>query len=376
MTQSSMKPVEFVLATAEDYDELMAMSGGIYKGMDYLPSQYHAWLKDHRRHVFLAKNEGKIVAFESFLLVDGGETAVVEGLRVAPWMRGQGVAGLIQKFCFDTLNSDHPGVKRVRLMRAENPPPNMLKKYKVIHTKAVLSKVLPSNHLQEAIKSMEARLDNVGELNNFSVLELSEVLTLIDGTKTSEELLPHGLLIQNWLPLTTQRSNLEMLFERGVVWIYSQSNNTHASMESSDYNTTGSANKNKPNNVNRDTAHNTEDSNALSPPSPRAPAGFLSLGTPPLLVPYAEATYRFDVDLFGVDPASAKIHVVQQLKRCTNVLPAEASIVCFMYAEESLRSHLNHLCEELAPYIVVKEQMVLEMDIKEHFSEMFTVSSN
>lgn len=32
-------------------------------------------------------------------MIDAGRTALVEGLRVAPWERGKGVAGLLQRFC-------------------------------------------------------------------------------------------------------------------------------------------------------------------------------------------------------------------------------------------------------------------------------------
>ncbi|XP_068128234.1 probable N-acetyltransferase 16 [Hyperolius riggenbachi] len=326
MSESS---IEFVPATAEDYDEVMSFSGGIYNGTDYLPFRYHAWLKDHRRRMFLAKSEGKIVAFESFLLVDDGKTAAAEALRVAPWMRGQGVAGLIQKFCLDVLRSEHQSAKRVRLTRTENPPPNMLKKYKVVHSKAFVSAIISSDQLEEAINLLEGRVDNTRESTTYCILEPSEVLKLFDGTKTARELLPGRLLVQGWLPLTTQRSNLEMLFERKIFWIYSKAYRTNV---------------------------------PLSSPT-TDPAEFLSLGTPPYPVPYADTTYRFDIDMFGTDPKCAKTHVLQQLKLCMQSLPAGAGLICFMYAEESLRNELSDFCEGLTPFNRGKKQMILEMEI-------------
>ncbi|XP_018422169.1 PREDICTED: probable N-acetyltransferase 16 [Nanorana parkeri] len=344
MSESPMAGIDFAPATAEDYEELMSISGGIYKGMDYLPCKYHEWLKDHRRRMFMARSEGKIVGFESFLLVDGGETAVVQGLRVAPWTRGKGVAGIIERFILGKLHSDHQHVKRVRLTRSENPPPSLLTKYKVIHSKAVLSVSLPSGQLAKDIKLLEARLDNVGQLNHFTVLEPAEVLQLFNGAKTAEDLLPGGLLLQGWLPLSTQRSNLEMLFERNFTWIYSQPRNMSVSAN----------------------GHQTDHENKVrggSPPLPPSSTGFLSLGTPAYPVPYADATYRFDVDMFGIDPASAKMHVVEQLKLCTQSLPAGISLICIMFGEESLRTELNQLIEGLAPFFLVNEQMLLEMEI-------------
>ncbi|XP_040198008.1 probable N-acetyltransferase 16 [Rana temporaria] len=355
MSVSSMARIDFVPATAEDYKELMSISDGIYKGMDYLPFNYHAWLKDHRRRMFLAKSEGKIVGFESFLLVDGGGTAVLQGLRVAPWMRGQGMAGIIQRYCLDKLHSDHPQVKRVRLTRGEDPPPNLLRMFKVINSKAMVSILLPSDQLEKDIKLLESRLDNVGRSIDCTIVEPAEVLKLFDGTKTREDLFPGDLLVQNWLPLTTHRSNLEMLFERGVIWIYSEACNTSGSSELSAENSAGSADGYQTNN---------ENLVRRGPPTqPSSPAGFLSLGTPAFPVAYANATYVFHIDLYGVDQASLKRHIIEQIKLCIQTLPAGSSIFCFMYTEQSLRSDLIHLCEGLTPFVVLKDQMVLEMDI-------------
>ncbi|XP_063786230.1 probable N-acetyltransferase 16 [Pseudophryne corroboree] len=324
-------------ATADDYEEVMSISGGIYKGVDYLPYRYHAWLKDPRRRMFLAKCDGKVVGFESFLLVDGGVTAVVEGLRVAPWMRGRGVAGIIQKYCIDTLRSDHPEVTTVSLSRAENPPPSLLKKYTLISSKAVISVLLPSDQFEEGLKLLESRVDNSERSINHSVLGHTEVLKLFEGTKIEEELLPGGRLVQGWLPLTTHRANLELLLERKIIWLYSHPCDTGDFLVSSSDNTTS------------DTSRS----------SPR----FLSLGTHPFPIPFAKGAHRLDIDMFGNDPACAKSHVLKQLKMGIQALPAGGDIIFFMFAEESLRAVLNDLCEGLTPFIVVREQMVLDMEI-------------
>lgn len=84
------------------------------------------------------------VGFESFLLVDDGETAVAQGLRLAPWMRGKGLAGIFKKFLLEKLHSDHPQVKRLRFVHVEDPSPSMLKKYKVIHSKVLFIFSLPT----------------------------------------------------------------------------------------------------------------------------------------------------------------------------------------------------------------------------------------
>ncbi|XP_075061135.1 putative N-acetyltransferase 16 [Mixophyes fleayi] len=359
--------IHFLPATAEDYNEVMSISGGIYKGTDYLPHRYHAWLKDPRRRMFLAMSEGKVVGFESFILVDGGVTAVVEGLRVAPWIRGRGVAGLIQKFCMDTLRSDHPEVKSVCLTRAEDPPPAMLQKYRVINSKAIISVLLPSDQLKEVLKLLECRVDNFESSKTHSVLEPTEMLKLFEGAKIGEELVPGGRLIQSWLPFTTHKANVELLKERRIVSIYSnpcdgtisdtnrcQPSNEHIALTASSltplpYSTS---------------SIQSPDISALPLSSKNSSSpGFLSLGTPPYPVPFTKGAHRLDIDMFGNDPVYAKIHVLNHLKMGIQALPAAGDIICFIYAEESLRTELNHLCEGLTPFNQAREQMVLEMDI-------------
>ncbi|XP_063786229.1 histidine N-acetyltransferase-like [Pseudophryne corroboree] len=363
-------------ATAEDYEEVMSISGGIYKGTDYLPYRYHAWLKDPRRRMYLAKCDDKVVGFESFLLVDGGVTAVVEGLRVAPWMRGQGVAGIIQNFCINAIRADHPEVKTVSMTRTENPPPSLLKKYSIINCKAIIFMHLPSDQVEEGLKLLESRVDNSERSINHSVLGPTEVLKLFERTKLEEELLPGRRLVQCWLPLTTHKANLELLLERRIVWLYCHPCDTGDFLAESSDSTTcdtircqtshehSAITASTP--TSSDSTSTTQSHHNSAPPpssintsSPR----FLSLGTPPFPIPLAKGTHKLDIDLFGNDPECAKIHVLKQLKMGIQALPAGGDIICVLYAEESLRAALNDLCEGLATFFYVREQMVLDMEI-------------
>lgn len=79
-----------------------------------------------------ANGLGPQIALESVNVIDAGETALVEGLRVAPWERGKGVAGLLQRFCSQLVKRQHPGVKVARLTRDYQLGPRELKKYRLI----------------------------------------------------------------------------------------------------------------------------------------------------------------------------------------------------------------------------------------------------
>lgn len=58
---SADPPLEFTVATEKEFEEILAMSKGIYGGLDYLPSRYHAWIREPNRTVVLAKKNGSVV---------------------------------------------------------------------------------------------------------------------------------------------------------------------------------------------------------------------------------------------------------------------------------------------------------------------------
>ncbi|KAG8147971.1 hypothetical protein E2320_022797 [Naja naja] len=124
--------LEFAIATERDFEEILAISKGIYGGLDYLPSRYHAWIHEPNRTVVLAKKNGIVIGLQSVYIIDAGETALVEGLRVAPWERGKGVAGDLQRFCSAMVKEKHPEVKVSRLTRDDKLGAKDLRKYRVI----------------------------------------------------------------------------------------------------------------------------------------------------------------------------------------------------------------------------------------------------
>uniref|UniRef100_A0A8C5QFX0 N-acetyltransferase domain-containing protein n=1 Tax=Leptobrachium leishanense TaxID=445787 RepID=A0A8C5QFX0_9ANUR len=316
MTALSTPEIQILPATAADYEGVIAISEGLFMGLDYVSFKYHSWLKDRQRRMFVAKSEGKVVAFETFLLVDGGVTAVFQGLRVAPWMRGRRVAGLMHKFLIAASRTDHPDVTRIRLTRVEDPPAVLLDKYQIIHSKVNLMSLF---HYMSCLVYELCFLffDSPPPL----FLDYSEVHGLFSGPLKEEDLLPERVLIQSWLPITTCKANLDLM----------QQDNISVS----------------------DTG-----------PSSTAFKGFLSLGTPMFPVPLGDGKHLLDIDLFGSDLSCAKIHVLLHLQETAKDLPAGGSIICFLHAEESLRDGLSGLLDGFTPFPMCREQLVLEKDIK------------
>lgn len=81
------------------------------------------------------------IALESVVVIDNGETMLVEGLRVAPQERGKGVAGVLLRFCSELVKSKYPEVKVTRLTRDDPLGPKDFQKYRII-TKQVRSGLL------------------------------------------------------------------------------------------------------------------------------------------------------------------------------------------------------------------------------------------
>uniref|UniRef100_A0A8C5QG70 N-acetyltransferase domain-containing protein n=1 Tax=Leptobrachium leishanense TaxID=445787 RepID=A0A8C5QG70_9ANUR len=337
MTALSTPEIQILPATAADYEGVIAISEGLFMGLDYVSFKYHSWLKDRQRRMFVAKSEGKVVAFETFLLVDGGVTAVFQGLRVAPWMRGRRVAGLMHKFLIAASRTDHPDVTRIRLTRVEDPPAVLLDKYQIIHSKVNLMSLfhymsclvyellfLSADELEVALRVLESRIPSACKDSPPPLfLDYSEVHGLFSGPLKEEDLLPERVLIQSWLPITTCKANLDLMQR----W---------------------------------------EDNISVSDTGPSSTAfkGFLSLGTPMFPVPLGDGKHLLDIDLFGSDLSCAKIHVLLHLQETAKDLPAGGSIICFLHAEESLRDGLSGLLDGFTPFPMCREQLVLEKDIK------------
>ncbi|KAG8431723.1 hypothetical protein GDO86_020280, partial [Hymenochirus boettgeri] len=241
------------------------------------------------------------VAFVSFLLVDNGATAVVQAMRIAPWRRNRGIYSMIQQFIARNLQSNHPEVTQVQFKLFVSPQPSQLAKYELLHSKAVVSVVLPNDQLVDSMKMIRRRVEGSFSGTPPDVLGSSEVLNLFEDPNTTKCLLPKGLLVQSILPLTTHKSNLELLLQQGVIWLYSKPEDYIASSR------------------------------------------FLSLGTPLFTVPLAEHMYQLEIDLFGTDPSLAQTHVLHQLRAAVRSLPLGGSIVCRLSTEMCLQETIENL---------------------------------
>ncbi|XP_074839141.1 putative N-acetyltransferase 16 [Carettochelys insculpta] len=304
--------LQFVLATEEDFEEVLAISEGVYEGEDYLPSRYHTWLREPHRTVVLAKKKGAVIGLLSVCVVDAGETVLAEGMRVAPWERGKGVARALILFCTQLAQQKHPGVKVLRLTRMDQLGPRDFQKYRLITKQGMLQLRFDGPQLLARLRAGGLRPSPVEALN------AAEVRRLVLSPTFQSEVLPAGTLLQDWQPYRPRESNLALLAPRRVRWL------------------------------------------ADCKVRPTA----VSLCGPPFPIPLGAGWARLAIDAFGRRAAPLQAQLVRHLRER---LPALGGVVvCQLFLRPGLWPELAEFCRAglgLEPAKGYAEQALLEADL-------------
>lgn len=304
----------FWLARPEDYQEVMSISDDIYWGNDYLPHRYHFWMTQPHRLVILARKNRKLVGLESGLVVDGGETVVVEGLRVSPEERGRGIAGVLQSFVDIYFKQRYPSVQRARLTRVDDPGPQGL--LKLLNERSVLSLCCETGRYHDFLLHLRSRLreeekkgqekkkkkdeeeeEEEAPVSELLLLEGADLRSVLLQPSLSGVSLPAGSIIRDWLPVQPIPSNFPLLDRADLVWLVDR---------------------------------------------PRSPA-FLSLHTRPYPIPYGGGAERLCVDLFGTSLALARRALTQHVERARSDVFRTVMVHVFMHS--SLLSAMTEFCE-------------------------------
>ncbi|XP_064421531.1 histidine N-acetyltransferase-like isoform X2 [Latimeria chalumnae] len=259
----------------------------------------------------------KKVALQSAVVIDYGRTAVVEGLRVAPWERGKGIAKAIYRYCRDTVKTYYPDVKTERMMM-EGPLSQIpVSDTDLLCTRMILYLCFKTEDIQKITKELILKLSQTEEYHQPVTLQVDQVRNIYLNSKVILSLLPEKTIIQNWQPLKPLKKNLNILLDRGSTWL------------------------------------------ADSIDNPK----FLSLDTYPYRVPL-EKGYCFNIDLFGKDLTGAKnlfLGHMQSLPQSLNTL-----IFCHVYFDPSLKEGMVEFCEKipgLERFKECSEQMLFEREI-------------
>uniref|UniRef100_A0A8C5EAI4 Histidine N-acetyltransferase n=3 Tax=Gouania willdenowi TaxID=441366 RepID=A0A8C5EAI4_GOUWI len=297
----SQAGLQFSVATEEDFDEIMAMSQDIYGGLDYLPTRYTSWLQEINRIVILARKHGKVIALESVCVIDGGETALVEGLRVAPQERGKGVAGVLLRFCSELVKSRFPEVKVCRLTRDDQLGPKDFQKYRIITKQGILLVRFRAEDLKLRLSELGQADDIQSYLSTTSTnptvrLDHTAIQRLYLTTDLMHGVLPNATIIQDWQPFKLLPSNMSILLKKEIDWMVDDEANP----------TVG------------------------------------SLCTFPFHVPIGEDWYYLNIDMFGKDLNLVRQQFLSHLQRHTATL--KGHVMCQMFLDPALWKPMADFC--------------------------------
>lgn len=99
--------------TSADRDEVVGpVSAGVYDDNDYLPARIDAWQSDPSKNILLccdgpSKGRGRILGLDTVSWYDGGETVLMQALRVREDARGRGVAKRLAAAADDVIERRH-----------------------------------------------------------------------------------------------------------------------------------------------------------------------------------------------------------------------------------------------------------------------------
>ncbi|XP_076829736.1 histidine N-acetyltransferase-like isoform X3 [Brachyhypopomus gauderio] len=297
----------FWLARPQDYDEVMAISEGIHEGNDYLPHRYHTWMTEPDRVVIIARRDGKLVALNSAVVVDGGQTVVIEGLRVCLSERGRGVAGVIQRVTDNYIKQVYSSVKTKRGVRPDNPSPEKLSKGTVLAERAILSLRGEAESFNSFVLDLKAKLDSMDKTSGPTDKKSDLVVVkdrqqlkalLLDPDLSTRIELPGGALVQDWLPLKPIESNLEILERLNLTWLVNCCNG-------------------KPT--------------------------FMSFHTPAYSIPFNGGSVKLNIDMFGANLSLARKALFAHLEQ--NTRQFHGIVFVHIYMNQTLWEGMREFCD-------------------------------
>ncbi|KAG7233281.1 hypothetical protein INR49_007263 [Caranx melampygus] len=216
--QEHVCDLQFSFAEERDFQQVLNIcSSDDFGGLDYMETTFHRWLQEPGRLIFLARMKDRVVALESALLVDGGQTVVFQGLRVAPDLRGRGIAGALQRHVIAHVRHHYPEVSALRLSRAGGPSAQTPAKYRA----AILSLCCEASDLGPFVSELRSRLPSQTGPSSHGPVSLTQqqAETLILTDHVISNLLPGKTIINDWEPLKPVKANMEVLRRRGLTWI-------------------------------------------------------------------------------------------------------------------------------------------------------------
>ena len=217
-TRLNSEQLNWRLAKASDFDDVVKLSEGIYNGYDFIPVVFHQWLKRKNVAIMMLYADNKLIGLEAGHIVDGGKTLVRRGGRIAPNLRGQGLVRKMVPAWQQYVSAVFPKVSKERLST-----------FVEIKAKGVspFKKVLERDELSYFVEEKSKENFDRRDIYPWEVLCVDSAATkkleiesctqeyfsdVILSSAETQKLFPNNILVFDWYePL---RSNIELIPEK------------------------------------------------------------------------------------------------------------------------------------------------------------------
>ena len=199
-----MEALRFRLARLSDFEEIVNLSKGIYDGHDYLPIEFHKWMKMENMAIMLVLSGDKMVGLRAAYIVDEGKTYIRRAGRVLPEFRGQGISQKLSDALDEYVRFSFPTVERMRFVTTYN---NFKKSLKL------------NNILQFEVLSYD--IDEEGFRGTQTWNESSEIVSctkeyisnVMFSSRVIEQLFPDNILVYDRIPVEPCWINFELIVQ-------------------------------------------------------------------------------------------------------------------------------------------------------------------
>jgi ribosomal protein S18 acetylase RimI-like enzyme len=190
-----------------DRNDILEIARHTWDGHDYLPYFFDSWIEDRNSHAVAIERNGHVVALANLRVIENGRTGWMEGLRVHPDYRGQGLASILTHHVVELAN-EIP-VERIRYTTAVGNETSL----HLGETVGMRRKLDFAVHWQDRMDEVMWN-SSIRPVKEASIEELSP--HLIDA-----ELLPHNVIVYDWKALDVSHDALEKIASLSKFWIQS-----------------------------------------------------------------------------------------------------------------------------------------------------------
>lgn len=190
-----------------DRDDILEIARYTWEGHDYLPYFFDTWINDRNSHTAAVERNGHVVALANLRVIENGRTGWMEGLRVHPDYRGQGLASILTHHVVK-IAKEIP-VERIRYTTAAG-------NEKSLH----LGESVGMKRRFDLAVHWQDRLDEVPLHTSVGSIKEAAIDELLP-TLAESELLPHNVIIYDWKALDVSHHALEKISSLSKFWVQS-----------------------------------------------------------------------------------------------------------------------------------------------------------